>query len=41
MCEMESPPKLSSLTKFMINLYTQNFIPFFIPSDLNSLLTKQ
>ena len=41
MYETESPPKLSSLTKFVINLSTQNFIPFLIPSDLNSSLTKQ
>ena len=41
MCETESPPKLSYLIKFMINLSTQNFIPFLIPSDLNSSPTKQ
>ena len=32
------PP--NSLTEFMINFFTQNFIPFLVPSYLNPVLSE-
>lgn len=35
-----TPPKVNSLTKFMINLSIQKFIPFLVPSDLDPMLNE-